>query len=341
MMKYDILKLLKEAAPGYVTGAELGDRFGFSRTAAWKYIKELREEGYTIEAASRKGYRLIPEDGLINSFEIENGLYTGIVGREVLCYDTLPSTNLQAARLAAEGCADGLTVVALQQTQGRGRLGRSWESPPDKGIYLSVVLRPPLAPAETQILTLAAAVAAVNAIYVTTGLMTGIKWPNDIVADGKKICGILLEMNCEADRVNHIVLGMGINYSHEAPDFPDELRDRASSVLMALNDFNIRPENTEIKSSSGRLALIRTVLRELDFLLLEILEGNNSSIIDMWRDYSATIGREVRFKLRDEEYTGTAIDITEDGRLVVDCSDGIRRELISGEVSVRGIYGYV
>ena len=341
-MKYDILKLLKEAAPGFVTGAELGDRFGFSRTAVWKYIEELRAEGYSIEAASRKGYRFIPAEGLLNPFEITNDLGTSIAGREVLCYDTLPSTNTQAAKLAAGGCANGLAVIAFRQTQGKGRLGRSWESPPDKGIYLSVVLRPPMAPAETQIFTLAAAVAAVRAIYGAVGLKTGIKWPNDIVSGGKKICGILLEMNSESDRVNYIVLGIGINYSHEASDFPGELQDRASSVMMELNYPENRSGHEYVKySNAGRLALVRAVLRELDSVLMYVINGKSGSVLDMWREYSATIGREVRFTLRDVEYTGTAIDITEDGRLVVDCSDGIRRELISGEVSVRGIYGYV
>jgi BirA family biotin operon repressor/biotin-[acetyl-CoA-carboxylase] ligase len=341
-MKYEILKLLKESAPGYVTGAELGDRFGFSRTAVWKYIEELRNEGYSIEASSRKGYRLVAADRPINPFEIKNGLGTEIVGREVLCYDTLPSTNAQAARLAAEGCDDGLVVMAFSQTQGRGRLGRSWESPPDKGIYLSVVLRPPIAPAETQIFTLAAAVAAVRAIYRAAGLRTGIKWPNDIIAGGKKICGILLEMNSEADRVNYIILGMGINYSQEASDFPDELKDRASSVLMALGAGDGSSGYSQIKNSSGgRLALVRALLQELDLVLLDVLDGKSSGILDAWSEYSATIGREVRFTYRDVEYTGTAKGITDDGRLVVDCSDGERRELISGEVSVRGIYGYV
>lgn len=341
-MKYDILRLLKEAAPGYVTGAEMGERFGFSRTAVWKYIEELRMDGYSIEAASRKGYRLFSLEGLLNPFEITNDLGTKIAGRKVLCYDTLASTNTQAARLAFEGCMDGLTVIALQQTQGKGRLGRNWESPPDKGIYMSVVLRPPMAPAETQIFTLAAAVAAVKGIYNATGLETGIKWPNDIVAGGKKICGILLEMNSESDRVNYIVLGMGINYSQESADFPDELQERAASILMSLNDSKKLCRESDTRSgNAGRLALVRAVLRELDAVLLDVLNGKNSRILEMWKKYSATLGRDVRFTLRDTEYTGVARDITEDGRLVVDCSDGIRRELISGEVSVRGIYGYV
>ncbi len=341
-MKYVILKLLKQAAPDYVTGAELGDRFGVSRTAVWKYIGELRQEGYLIEAASKKGYRLISSEGLMNPFEITNNLGTRIVGREVLCYETLPSTNMQAAKLAAEGCEEGLAVIAFEQTRGRGRLGRSWESPPDKGIYMSVVLRPPMAPAETQIFTLAAAVAAVKAIYNVTGLKTGIKWPNDIVAGGRKICGILLEMNSEADRVNHIVLGIGINYSQTARDFPDELQDRASSVIMALKESeNLSCDENIESSNAGRLALVRAVLRELDEVLLDVFNGNNGSILDSWREYSATLGREVRFALRDVEFTGIAEDITDDGRLVVSCNDGIRRELVSGEVSVRGIYGYV
>ena len=356
-MKYVVLKFLKEAVPGCVTGAEMGERLGVSRTAIWKYIEELRLDGYTIEAASKKGYRLIPTEGLLNSFEIENNLGTQIVGREVLCYAVLPSTNTHAGAMASKGCSDGLAVVAFQQTQGKGRLGRSWESPQDKGIYLSVVLRPPMAPVETPIFTLAAAVAAVRAIYTVTGLKTGIKWPNDIVAEGKKICGILLEMNSEVDRVNHIVLGMGINYSQSAADFSEELQNRASSILMANSNLEDRTEAGMSKEAlrdeklskvgglkgggDGRLELIRAVLRELDTLLRHILDGKHSKIIDMWREYSATLGKEVRFTLKDVEYTGIAVDITSDGRLVVDCNDGVRRELISGEVSVRGLYGYL
>ncbi len=347
-MRYDILKLLKEAGIGYVTGAEIGKRFGVSRSAIWKHIAELRSEGYSVEASPRKGYRLLPSNECLNAFEISNGLGTQVVGRRVLYFDTLASTNRHAASLAAEGCENGLTVVAGRQTQGRGRLGRSWESPSDKGIYLSVVLRPPMAPAETQIFTLAAATAAVKAINNSAGIRTGIKWPNDIVSCGKKVCGILLEMSSETDRVNYIILGMGINYSQTVEDFPEELRDRAVSIVSAVESEgqNVSSSSGTISelsktTSSGRLALLRALLRELDGVVHDILNGRHSGILDIWREYSVTLGREIRFTIRDKEYTGTAADIAPDGRLLVDCSDGMRRALVSGEISVRGLYGYV
>lgn len=342
-MRYEIGQLLRDAYPEYVSGGELSRRFNISRTAIWKYVEELRREGYCVEASSRKGYRMMPSEGRLNSWEITDNLGTQIVGRVAQYVDTIDSTNNYAKKLAAEGCVDGLTVVAGQQTAGRGRLGRSWKSQPDKGIYITVVLRPDMAPAETQIFTLAAAVAVVKAISAATGICPGIKWPNDLVTAGKKVCGILLEMSSEADRVNYIVLGIGINYSQETDEFPEELRSRAISLKMAADAIK---SSTTFKQATpqrpfSRLSVIRSVLRELDTVYRLILAGGQEKILQMWREYSVTIGREVRFILRDTEYTGIAVEITGDGKLSVECSDGIRRDLYSGEVSVRGIYDYV
>lgn len=333
-MKYEIIQLLKEAVPGYVSGGELGRRFCISRTAIWKYIEDLRNEGYSIEASSRKGYRLLPTEDRLNSYEIALDLGTMTVGKEVQFFNTIDSTNNYAKKLAAEGCVDGMAVIAGQQTSGRGRLGRNWVSPPDKGIYITIVLRPDMAPAQTQIFTLAAAVATVKAISRAVGIRLGIKWPNDLVADGKKVCGILLEMSSEADRVNHIVIGIGINYSQSVEEFPVDLRNKAISLKMAVR-------GTEASGTIGKLSVIRYVLREMDEAYQLVMDGRQNEILDLWREYSVTIGREVRFMLRDIEYTGTAVDITTDGKLTVDCSDGARRELYSGEVSVRGIYDYI
>lgn len=342
-MRYEIGQLLREASPGYVSGGELSRRFSISRTAIWKYVEELRREGYSIEASPRKGYRMMPSEDRLNSWEITDSLDTHTVGRVAHYFDTIDSTNNYAKKLAAEGCEDGTAVVAGQQTAGRGRLGRSWESQPDKGIYITVVLRPDMAPAETQIFTLAAAVAVVKAISATTGIHLGIKWPNDLVTSGKKVCGILLEMSSEADRVNYIVLGIGINYSQELDEFPEELRNKAISLKMAADVISPSTAYKRIKPQGpiSRLSVIRSVLRELDTVYRLILAGGQEKILQMWREYSVTIGREVRFMLRDTEYTGTAVDITGDGKLSVECSDGIRRDLYSGEVSVRGIYDYV
>ena len=360
-MKYAIVQLLKDAVDGYVSGGELGRRFDVSRAAVWKYIEELRKEGYNIEATSGKGYRLLPSEDRLNAYEIACELNTSIIGRDVQYFDLLDSTNNYARKLAAEGCNDGMSVVTGQQTAGRGRLGRSWDSPAEKGIYMSVVLRPPLAPAESQILTLAAAVATANAIRETTGINVGIKWPNDLIIEGSKVCGILLEMVSEADRVNYIILGIGINYSQNREDFTEELKDRAISLKMAAESRKTTVEKGEAMSGSeistlrqtaaneveyagkaekigcSRLTIVRSVLRELDAMFQLVLTYNNARVLEMWKKISVTLGREVRFRLKDDEYTGTAVDITPDGRLLVVCSDGAQCELLSGEVSVSGI----
>ena len=333
-MKYNIVQLLKEAAPGYISGGELGRRFNVSRTAVWKYIEELRQEGYSIEAVSNKGYRLILTEDRYNAYEVACGLNTSIVGSEVLYFDSLDSTNNYARKLAADGCADGLTIIAGQQTAGKGRLGRKWVSTFGQGIYISIVLRPPLAPVETQILTLAAAVAVSTAIREVTGLDVGIKWPNDLIIDGKKVCGILVEMNSEADRVNYVILGIGINYFQDMEDFPKELQDRAISLKMAAE----KAANT-VKTEFSRQSITCSVLQQLDHVMQFVLSDNNAKVLELWRNKSVTLGREVSFRLKDIEYVGTAVDITDDGRLLVNCRDGVCRELLSGEVSVRGIYG--
>lgn len=335
-MKYKIVQLLKDAAPGYVSGQALGKQFKISRAAIWKHVEDLRQEGYHIEAVSRKGYRLLPSEDRLNSYEIANNLCTSIVGRKVEYFDTIDSTNNYAKKLAAEGCPDGTTVVAGQQVAGRGRMGRSWESPANKGIYITVVLRPPMVPEETQILSLAAAVAAARGISDATGIDTGIKWPNDLVIEGRKVCGILVEMSSEVDRVNHIVIGIGLNYSQSDEEFSGGLRNKAISLRVASEGMGA----CDFKAIS-RLCVVRSVLRELDSCYQLVLEGRHKEILDMWQRDSVTIGREVRFTIRDVEYTGKAVGITVDGRLSVDCSDGVRRDLLSGEVSVRGIYGYV
>lgn len=329
-MKYAIAKILKDAAPDYVSGGEIGRRLEVSRAAIWKHVEELRKEGYSIEAATRRGYRLLSSEDRLNVWEISDKLDTSLVGSEILYFDSLDSTSIYAGKLAAEGCNEGLAVIAGRQTGGRGRLGRNWESPADQGIYLSVVLKPAMAPAESPILTFAAAVAVTDAIRKASGIEAGIKWPNDLIIDGRKVCGILLEMSSEADRVNYVILGIGVNYSQSEEDFPAELKDRAVSLKMAAADARF-----------SRLSVIKAILRELDSVLKLVQNGFNEEILDAWRERSVTLGREIAFKIKDNSYCGKAVDITNEGRLLVECRDGVRRELLSGEISVRGINGYV
>ena len=334
-MKYEILKALREAAPEFVSGEALSRLLGVTRTSVWKCINELRTENYEIEASSRNGYRFVSKPVRLNSFEIAYRLGTVTIGRNVLYYDELDSTNSYAKKLATEGCEDGTVVIAGRQTAGRGRIGRNWYSPQDKGIYMTVVLKPMIPPEKIQLLTLAASVAAVDAIRCVCDVEAGIKWPNDIILDGKKVCGILTEMNCETDLVNFAAIGIGINFSQKPGDFPDELRDKAVSLMTYLQDRGTQGKTPD------RLDLIRSVLTELDKGYSLLMEDCGSEIVEMWKQRSLTIGREVSIHHRDGQFTGIARNITLDGRLVVSCSDGAIREVLSGEISVRGLLGYI
>jgi BirA family biotin operon repressor/biotin-[acetyl-CoA-carboxylase] ligase len=334
-MKYEILQALREAAPEFVSGEALSRLLGVTRTTVWKCINELRAQNYQIEASSRNGYRLVSGDGQLNGFEVAYRLGTAVIGRKVLYFDFLDSTSNYAKKLALEGCEDGTAVLAGRQTAGRGRIGKGWDSQQNKGLYLSVVLKPEIPPEKIQLLTLAASVAVVDAIHKACGVDTGIKWPNDVILDGKKVCGILTEMNCETDRVNFAVIGIGINLSQTAGDFPEDLRSRAVSLMAHLQDRGV-PGRVP-----GRLDLARAVLSELDRGYALLNADCGSRIVEMWRQRSLTIGREVRVYGKDTQYTGTAVDVTDDGRLVVSCADGAVREVMSGEVSVRGIMDYI
>lgn len=333
-MKYDILKALREAAPEFVSGEALSRQLGVTRTSVWKCINELRTENYEIEASSRNGYRFVSKPARLNAFEIAYRLGTEIIGRNVLYFDILDSTNSYAKKLATEGCEDGTVIIAGRQSAGRGRTGKTWESPQDKGIYLTVILKPLIPPEKIQLLTLAASVAAVDSIRSVCDVEAGIKWPNDIILDGRKVCGILTEMNCETDLVNFVAIGIGINFSQIPGDFPDELSDKAVSLMTYMQG-----KGTEGKIPD-RLDFTRSLLTELDKVYALLKKDCGSEIIKMWKQRSLTIGREVCIHQRDGQFTGTALDITPDGRLVVSCSDGTTREVLSGEISVRGLLGY-
>lgn len=331
-MKYIVLEALKEVKPGYLSGEQLSRRLEVSRTAVWKYINELKLEGYEIEASSRKGYRLLSEPDILDARLLSADLATSVVGSKILYFDEVDSTNIRAKELAGN-TPDGTVILAGRQSAGRGRLGRKWESDDGGGIYMSVILKPEIPPEEVQLITLAASVAIVSAIKDAAGIDAGIKWPNDIILDGRKVCGILTEMSSEMERVNYVVLGIGINFSQELGDFPEELRNKAVSISEYMEEKGLKP--------CKKAELVRSILVRLDEVYRMLLEGRKNDIIATWKNMSVTIGRDVAVSGREVSYTGKALDITEDGRLVVLCENGILKEIISGEVSVRGLLGYV
>ena len=312
---------------GYVSGQELCNKFGVSRTAIWKVINQLKEAGYEIEAAQNKGYHLIAAPDVMTEAELESLKNTQWAGCEIYCFDSIDSTNTKAKELAEAGHPSGTLVVADQQTLGRGRRGRSWESPAGTGIFMTLMLKPDINPNNASMLTLVAAMATARAITEVTGEAAQIKWPNDIVMNGKKVVGILTEMSAQFDYINHIVVGIGINVHNK--EFPEEIAKTASSLLL------------ECGHRIHRASLIEVFLEEFERLYAVYLETEDMS--GLQKEYDSLLvnrGRQVRVLDPKEPFEGKAMGITKKGELIVDTWES-RKLVSSGEVSVRGIYGYV
>lgn len=325
--KYEILRTLRESG-GPVSGQELSRRLGISRTAVWKHIRALEEEGYEIEAANRKGYRLAGVPDTVASREVLSRLNTKRMGKGIRYFSSIDSTNQYAKRIAEEGAADGTLVIADEQTAGKGRGGRYWVTPPKEAISFTLILRPKLSPEKISMITLVMGLSVANALHALYGLDAGIKWPNDVVINGKKICGILTEMSAEIGEVHYIVIGVGINAN--LTRFPKELQETATSLKL------------ELKRDVNRAELICAVIEEFENLCS--LFERKSSLEDLKDEYNRIcVNADSAVRVLDPkgEYTGHARGINETGALLVETEDGRVQEVSSGEVSVRGIYGYV
>ncbi len=317
-----MLALLREAGDGYISGEEIAGRLGVSRTAVWKHIRALKAAGYEIESHARKGYSLLDAPDLLLPQEIQPTLRTQVIGKNMIHFNDIPSSNNEAKRLALEGAPDGTVVVAEAQGAGKGRLSRGWYSPSQKGIWFSVVLRPSFLPQEAPKCTLMAAVAVMRAMK-DMGFSVGIKWPNDVLDDnGKKLVGILTEMSAEMERVNFVVIGTGINVNLWPEDFPEDVRDIATSLSMLRG------------GRVDRLELFARVLEAMDELYVSVENDGFGTVLDEWRQYSVTLGQEVNVIGVRESFSGTAADIDEDGALLIDTPTG-RRRVLAGDVSIR------
>lgn len=326
-MKDKILQMLKEAE-GFISGQEICSRIGVSRTAVWKAIKQLREDGYDIEAVNNKGYRLGQVPDVIYEQELKSLLHTKWFGNRILYFDSIDSTNNELKRQAETQVCHGLLAVAEEQTAGRGRRGHAWVSPPGTGIWFSFLLKPEISPDKASMLTLVAAMAVAKAINETTGLVSQIKWPNDIVVNKKKVCGMLTELSAEMTQVNYVVIGIGINANNK--EFPDEIKETATSLYIEAG----RPVK--------RAAVIEAVGRYFEqYYDAFIKAGDLSLIMNEYNDMLVNAGNQVRIISGDSEEIYTAIGINPEGELVVRDEDGNIKDIRSGEVSVRGLYGYV
>lgn len=321
-MKDKVIEILSEAGD-YVSGEELSRQLGVSRTAIWKYIKALREEGYEIGSSTNKGYILESCPERLDAEKVSGGAFFETVGTKIEIMDSVDSTNNEVKRRAADGAESGLIIAAERQTGGKGRLGREWCSD-EGGLYFTALLRPELPPTDIASITLAAGYAVCLAIRRATGLDARIKWPNDIVIGNKKVCGILTEMAAQSDMLDYVAIGIGVNVNHKS--FPEEIGGKATSLLI------------ETGESFDRNALLREMIYYLDAVLSSFLISLYIDDMDNFRGLCVTIGRQVSVTRNGAELTGTATDVNALGELIIRDSDGKEHTINSGEVTVQGIY---
>lgn len=326
-MKEKILNLLQDAED-YISGQYLCEMLGVSRTAVWKYIRQLQEEGYVIDAVKNRGYCLRESGDILSHHELSRHMDTKWMGKALHFYDTIDSTNLEAKRLADSGAPEGTLVVADCQEKGRGRLGRVWTSPSGCGLWMSMVLKPSYPALQASMVTLVTAMAVMEAIEETANVQVQIKWPNDLVVQGKKVCGILTEMSMEEGRISFIVPGIGINVNND--HFPEELCEKAISLAMLTG------------RTVSRAALAGAICRSFEKYYADFLEkGNLSGMKDAYNGRLINRNRQVVISDGAGSFTCISEGIDETGALLVKREDGSREAISSGEVSVRGVYGYV
>lgn len=328
MSQERVYQVLSAAPNQFVSGQQLSAQLGITRAAVWKAVESLRRQGYDIEARSGCGYRLRRLSDRLGRREV--GAFLGRERDNIYVYDAVDSTNTQCKRLAMDGAADGTVVLAEEQTAGRGRKGRSFQSPRGLGLYLSVLWRPSCEPAKLLPLTALAAVAVSRAVERVTGEQAAIKWPNDLLLHDRKIAGILTEMALEGEsgQIDYVVLGIGVNVHHTPADFTEEVASMASSLDAVLGTFVSRPR------------LAAALMEELDLLRREIL-WQPERYREAYRQRCVTVGRTVQLLRGEERHVATAIDVDDRFGLVVRREDGRLETVRSGEVSVRGLYGYV
>jgi len=318
IMDEKIVALFKQHPGEYLSGEDISETLKCTRAAIWKHIEKLRDIGYEIDAVPHLGYRLkgIPDKMLPDEIQYELG--TSVIGKTVYTYMRTASTNTLAYTLAEQGAKEGTVVIAEQQEKGKGRLGRTWASPPG-GIYLSCVMKPNIAPKGIQAFTLVTAISVVDAIAEVTGLSAQIKWPNDVIINGKKISGILTEMKAEIDRIDFIIVGIGINVNaaeRSLPSTATSLRNEHGERIM-------------------RLDVVRALIRNLEREYNIFKEHGLKELRGRLRSLSATLGRQIRVTSYNTVYEGLAVDIDDEGALLVKSSDGKVHRIISGDVSLR------
>ncbi|WP_144461108.1 biotin--[acetyl-CoA-carboxylase] ligase [Siminovitchia fortis] len=319
-IRQQLIEALSGAGGEFLSGQALAEIIGCSRTAIWKHIEELRKDGFVLEAVRNKGYRIVstPED--ITENDILYGLETDRFGRNVHYYESLGSTQKEAHQLAYDGAPEGTLVVAEEQTSGRGRLGREWHSLSGKGIWMSLIVRPDLPPQQAPQFTLITAVAVARAIEEITGITPEIKWPNDVLINGKKVVGILTELQAESDKISSLIIGIGMNANHGPEDFPPNVAHTATSLFIEKGE------------KVSRAALIQSFLKYFErYYSIYITEGFKPVRI-LWESYAISIGKRIKATTVTGVIAGRAIGITDEGILKIEDDEGIIHNIYSADI---------
>lgn len=321
MSKEALLNLLRSKQGSYISGNELGTALGISRAAVWKMIQALRAQGYRIESRTNKGYFLVEQPHQILKEEIEHSLHTKRLGHPLCLMESVQSTNTLVRQQAEQGQQEGYTLIALEQTEGRGRKGRTFSSP-QGGIYMSVLLRPQIRVQELPLITFAGAVSVAKAAEECTGIPVEIKWVNDLLVDGKKLCGILTEASMEAEtgEVGYVIVGIGLNVE-QAPQLED---DKKSCALAQMVSFSI-----------DKNELIVQILHNLEEYVSDISRGRKEVLLNAYQSRLTLLGKEISFWTPRERLSGRAIKMDEEGNLLVQMPDGAIQTLHPGEVSIQ------
>jgi len=317
-----VLSYLYEHRETHVSGQAVADELGVTRAAVWKAVESLRADGYDVESLKARGYRLTGMPDLLGVREITLGLDTRFIGRELHALKEVDSTNTYAARLATGDAPDGTLVVADRQTKGRGRLGRSWVSPAGMNVYASIILRPRITPSDAPMITLTASVALVRTVRGLYAVNAEIKWPNDMLIGGRKAAGILTEMSADPDMVRHVILGVGVDVNMPAREFPKEIRDVSTSIMIALG------------RRVNRAELLRRFMAEFELCYDRFVSAERAGLLDEWRELSGMLGRRVRITTLTGTADGIAEDIDAAGRLLVRQDSGETMTVMSGDVTI-------
>ncbi|WP_028402727.1 bifunctional biotin--[acetyl-CoA-carboxylase] synthetase/biotin operon repressor [Ectobacillus panaciterrae] len=321
-IRKQLLEMFSEADGEFISGQAISEKLGCSRTAVWKHMEDLRKEGYELEAVRRLGYRIAGKPEKVTGNEIQLGLQTEYIGRYVHFEETVDSTQKIASRLVYEGAPEGTVIVAEEQTAGRGRLSRQWHSPKGTGIWMSLILRPAIPVHQAPQLTLLAAVSVAQAIEAYTGLSAGIKWPNDILINGKKAVGILTELQADPDRIHAVIIGIGINVNQQKHHFADEIQHIATSLAI------------EKGAEVNRASLMQAVFAQMEKLYKEYLQNGFGLIKMLWESHAVSIGKEITARTLHQTLVGTAKGITEDGVLILEDKSGNIHYIHSADIEI-------